>query len=162
MEGDFGVALNGGCRGVVSTQLGGIDANLDGGSVRGRDAPFPGGHAAEAGADGDDEVRRRDDAVGAPVGVATDDADVEGMVGGEGHLAVEGCGDGDGQHFGELGHFVPGAGGHDAGAGDDDGAAGLGDEAGGFLHVFHVGFGTEGGVAGVAVFDDHFQVGVGV
>ena len=81
LQGDLGVALNGGCGGVVSSQFRGVNPNLDRGGVWRRDAPLPGGHAAEAGANADDQVCRRNDAVGAPVGVASDDAHVEGMVG---------------------------------------------------------------------------------
>ena len=41
---------------------------------------------------------------------------VERMVGGKGHLAVQGSCHGNGKHLRQLGHLRPGAGGHDAGA----------------------------------------------
>ena len=81
------------------------------------------------------------------------------MAGGEGQLAVEGGGDGDGEHLGQFLDFAPSLGGDDAAASDDHGALGLGDDAGCFTDTVALGLGTEGREGGVKLLHDDLEVG---
>ena len=72
--------------------------------------------AAGVAADKDGQVGLGDHPVGAPAGVGAADTDGQGMVFGDGSLGVEGSGDRDVEHFGQLDYLGLGAGGGNAAA----------------------------------------------
>ena len=101
--------------------------------------------AGEGAADAEDDVGVVQELVHGPGNGAAARAEGEGVVLGEGALALEAGGDGDLEALGELAEFVPGFRVVDTLAGVDDGPLGVAQHLGNGTHGLGVGAGAEGG-----------------